>query len=393
MDEKKKKAQEFSTRVLNIALTHRLARAQREAGNYQSLEKDVALFWEAIWQCYEQKDWEHLMAFRAALQSLFDLRGYWQYSLTLNAWTEEAAKIHEDRFSEARSIHDQADILNQQGHYRDAEQLYQKSEDIYRSLQQPEWALKSRHMRSMVVRAQGHMKEAQNLCQSTIHEAQLLHMEKWLAHPLYVLALLVRDQGNVKQAEALVEESLVLLADTDEMAMKGQCLYFLGEAALQQKQLEKARIHLQESLLLVQQAGIIRRQIATQRLLGDLEVAEGHYEQAMQIYSTIISALEQDQFDDKAARAQTFFSKARLYIHLKQPSEAILLLEGACSIYKETGNIRRVVAVSLVLLRLYILHFSWWRAWKLLAFTCKLAYVAGLLRPRVFFGLLRRQSM
>ncbi|HTK11075.1 MAG TPA: tetratricopeptide repeat protein [Ktedonobacteraceae bacterium] len=390
MNEKQAKAQQFAAHVANIALTHRLARAQRESKNYPSLEKDVELFWEDIWQCYAQQDWERLIAFREALQSFFDLRGYWHYSLSLNAWVEEAAKAHEDRFNEARWTHDHADILNQQGDYREAEQLYQKSEHIYRSLDQPEWALKSRHMRSMVVRAQGRTNEARQLSQSTMDEARQLHLEIWLAHPLYVLALLTRDQGNIQQAVIFVEESLALLAGTDEIAMIGQCLYFLGEAALQQKQLEKARGYLEESLQRVQQAGIIRREIATKRLLGELEVASGNYSLAMQIYNEILKTFEKEQFDDKSAKAQTIFSKAILYVHLKQPLEAIRLLEVTLAIYKEIGNVRRVIAVSLVLLRLYIRHFHWLRAGKLLIPTCKLVYTSGLLQPRVFFGLLRR---
>lgn len=212
-----------------------------------------------------------MISFREALQPFLDLHGFWDHSLTLNKWVDSAAEARGDAFNQARWRHDRADMLNQQGKYHDAEQLYQQSEEQYRRLDQAEWALKSRYMRAMVVRAQGRTAEALHLCQTTLEGARELKLGTWLAHPLYVRALFLRDQGEVRRAAALVEESLALLADTQEYTMMRQCHTFLGEIALHQRRLSLARQHLETALQLVQLSAGVRQIVTTQRFLGDRE--------------------------------------------------------------------------------------------------------------------------
>src|SRR5712692_4235704 len=237
----------FYEQAPKIAVEHRLPLLQQHMHDYEFLEQDLETIWQAIERCHQQKDWEELTAFREALQPFLDLRGFWTYSLTLNKWANEAAEALGNIVNQARWIHDRADILNQQGHYKEAERFYLQSEELYQSRGLHEWALKSRHMRSMVVRAQGRTAEAQHLCQTTVDEARQLGLDQWLAHPLYVLALFARDQGNVQQAEALMEESRTRLEGTGEDAMIAQCLNFLAQTSLQQRKLAKARIHLETS--------------------------------------------------------------------------------------------------------------------------------------------------
>lgn len=376
-----------------VATTHRLARAQKEVRNYQFLEREFDLLWNAVRSCYEQKDWERLVAFRETLQPFLDLRGFWEHSLILNRWAEEAARVLGDAFNEARWRHDCADMLNQQGRYQEAEQLYQKSEELYRRLGQDEWALKSRHMRSMVVRAQGRKVEAQQLCQSIIAEAKKLQLGPWLAHPLYVLALLVRDRGDLQRAAALVEESIALLSDTHEDAMLGQCYAFLGELALRQRQLAKARTNLEASLQLVQSTSTLRLIANVQRLLGDLALAEGRYTEAAASYSEVMLLFESKRLGDKLVLAKTLSSRARLMLQTRQPQEAARMLEGAISLYKELGNARRRIDASFLLIGAYMRQGRLLQAGKHFLSTFKVAYSSGLVHPRILFTLLRMRFM
>lgn len=375
------------------ATTYRLARAQREMRNYQFLELEFNLLWDAARSCYEQKDWERLVAFRETLQPFLDQRGFWEHSLMLNQWAEEAARVLGNVIDEARWRHDRADILNQQGHYHEAEQLYHESERLYRRLGQDEWALKSRHMRSMVVRAQSRTAEAKQLCQSTVAEARKLELGSWLAHPLYVLALFARDQGDLQLASTLVEESIALLSNAQEDAMLGQCHAFLGELALRQRDLTKARRHLEASLLLVQSTSTLRLIVTAQRLLGDLALAEGHYAEAEAIYKEIMLLFESKRLGDKLALAQTLSSRARLMIQTKQLQEAVQVLEGAISIFKDLGNARRTVDSSHLLIGIYIRQGRLLRAGKYLLFAFKVAYSSGIIHPRTISTWLRTRFM
>jgi tetratricopeptide (TPR) repeat protein len=379
----------FFKEAPEAATTYRLACAQREMRNYQFLEREFDLLWDAARSCYEQKNWVRLVAFREALQPFLDLRGFWEHSLILNRWAEEAARELGDTFNEARWRHDRADVLNQQGRYQEAEQLYQKSEELYRRLGQNEWALKSRHMRSMVVRAQGRKVEAQQLCQSIVAEARKLQLGPWLAHPLYVLALLERDRGDLQRASALVEESIALLSDTHEDAMLGQCHTFLGELALRQRQLAKARTNLETSLELVQSTSTLRLIVNVQRLLGDLALAEGRYAEAAAIYSEIMLLFESKRLGDKLVLAQTLSSRARLMLQTRQPQEAAQMLEGAISLYKELGNARRRVDTSFLLIGVYIRQGRLLQAGKYILSTFRAAYSSGLVHPRTIFTWLR----
>ncbi len=376
-----------------IAVEHRLPLLQQHMRNYEFLEQDLETIWQAIEQCHRQKDWQELTAFREALQPFLDLRGFWTYSLTLNKWANEAAEALGDTVDQARWIHDRADILNQQGHYKEAERFYLQSEELYQSRGLHEWALKSRHMRSRVVRAQGRTAEAQHLCQTTVDEARLLGLDKWLAHPLYVLALFARDRGNAQQAEALMEESLARLEGTGEDAMIAQCHNFLAETALGQRKLAQARMHLDTSLTLVQRVGIKRLEMTTRRLLGDLAVAEGRYEEAERIYRESLIMFDADQLDDNPSKAQMLFSRGRSMIHMHKLQDAVPMLEASLAIFKSVGNTRRMVGVSLLLIKVYARQHHWHQALLLVPPTIRTARTSGLLSPRRLLTVLRMQSM
>lgn len=383
----------FYEQALKIAVEHRLPLLQQHMHDYEFLEQDLETIWQAIERCHRQKDWEELTAFREALQPFLDLRGFWTYSLTLNKWANEAAEALENIVNQARWIHDRADILNQQGHYKEAERFYVQSEELYQSGGLPEWALKSRHMRSMVVRAQGRTAEAQHLCQMTVDKARQLGLDQWLAHPLYVLALFARDRGNVQQAEALMAESLARLGGTSEDAMIAQCHNFLAETALQQRKFAQARMHLDTGLTLVQRVGIKRLEMTTRRLLGDLTVAEGRYEEAERIYRESLIMFDADQLDDNAGKAQMLFSRARLMIHMQKLQDAVPMLEASRALFKGVGNRRRIVGASLLLIKVHVRQHHWRQALLLVPPTFRTARTSGWLSPRRLLTALRMQSM
>jgi tetratricopeptide (TPR) repeat protein len=379
----------FFQQAPETAVAYRLALARREMRNYQFLEREFDLLWDAARRCYEQQEWERLVDFRETLQPFLDVHGFWEHSLTLNQWAIEAARVLGNGLDEARWRHDCADMLNQQGRYREAELFYQASETLYRRLDQDEWALKSRHMRSLVVRAQGRTAEAHQLCQSTIAEARTLQLGSWLAHPLYVLALFARDRGHLKQAAALVEESIDLLSGTREDAMLGQCHTFLGELALRQKEVSRARTHLEAGLKLVRGTSTLRLVLSAQRLMGDLALAERHYSEAADIYDEILSIFASRRLGDKLVLAKTLASRARLMIQTKQPQEAVQDLEAALSLFQEVGNARRAVDTSSLLIGLYLRQGRLLQAAKQLLPTLKVAYSSDLVHPRTIFTWLR----
>ncbi len=383
----------FYEQAPKIAVEHRLPLLQQNMRNYEFLEQDLGTVWQAVELCYWQKDWGQFTAFREALQPFLDLQGFWTYSLALNKWANEAAQSLADSVNQARWLHDQADILHQQGYYKEAERLYLNSEELYQRRGMQEWAVKSRHMRTMVIRAQGRMTEAQYLCQSTVNDARRLELDQWLAHPLYVLALFVRDRGDVRQAESLMTESLARLEGSGEDTMVAQCHNFLAQLALQQKRLAQAHAHLDFSLTLVQRVGIKRLQVTTQRLLGDLAAAENRYEEAEHIYRESLSMFDVDQLNDNMGKAQMLFSRARLMIHKQELQNAVPMLEASLALVKDAGNSRGIVRVSLWLIRAYVQQYQWLRALSLISPTIRTARASGLLNSHQLLVLLRRRSI
>jgi tetratricopeptide (TPR) repeat protein len=375
----------FFHQALDKAIAYRLSFAQREANNHPVLEREMPNLWEAVRQSYQHQAWERVSAFRDALQSFLDLRGYWAQSLTLNEWAYEAAQALGDAVNAVRWMHDRADILHQRGEYREAERLYQACEEAYRALEENAMALKSRHRRSLVVRAQGRITEAEQLCRTTISEARDLGLDHWLAHPLYVLALLIRDRGDLRKAEQCIEESLRVI-DPNEIELIAHDYHFLGELAFLRGNLTQARAHLEKSLQLSRQIGIMRRIAATQRLLGDVARAEGRYEEAEHIYNEALGIVT--QLGDRPVLARLLLSKSKLLIGRKQAQDATMLLRGAISIYKEIGDARSVGGIALLLLWQHLRQGHWLQALGVGVMAFKVVLSSGLLL-RVLFNLPR----
>jgi tetratricopeptide (TPR) repeat protein len=371
----------FFHQALEKAIAYRLSFAQREAQNYHLLEREMPNLWEAVRQSYQHQAWERVAAFRDALQLFLDLRGYWVQSVALNEWACEAAQALGDAVNAVRWTHDRADILHQRGEYREAERLYHACEEAYRALGENVMALKSRHKRSLVVRAQGQVTEAEHLCRTTISEARDLGLDHWVAHPLYVLALLTRDRGDLRQAEQCIAESLRFV-DPSEIELIAHDYHFLGELALLRGDLAQARTYLERSLQLSQQIGILRRIAATQRLLGDVARAEGHLEEAEQLYDEALGTVT--QLGDRPVMARLLFSKAKLLIRRKQTHEAIMLLKGAISIYQEIGDARSVGGIPLILMWLYLRQGQWWRALHVGVVAFRAVLLSGLLLHVLF---------
>lgn len=339
--------------------------------------------------CRDHGDYKTLVALRDALQPHLDLQGHWIDALTLNEWATAAARASGDQVSVARYTHDRADILNQLGEYRQAEGLYQASEETYLALGEKGMALRSRHMRALVIRAQGRLTQADRLCETTIADAQQLGLERWLAHPLYVRALLARDRGDFNQAGHWIHEGLARLADSDERALIAQCHHFLGELALLQRSLTESRAHLEISLQLSQEVGILRRVAATQRLLGDVARAEGHDEEADTLYRKALALAS--QLGDRHQQARVLLARARLIASHSRKQEAIGLLESAKAIYQAIGDSRGVVGTSLLLLPMCLAQRRLNMALQHGYDALKVAWATGLLRPSVLIGIMRRR--
>jgi tetratricopeptide (TPR) repeat protein len=330
-----------------------------------------------------------LLALREVLQTYLDLQGHWNHSLVLNEWTISLAQVQADWINAARFTHDRADMLNQKGDYREAEKLYQSSEEDFLRLGQEESALKSRHMRSMVVRAQGRLDEAQALCEATIDRGQELGLSHWLPHPLYVRALLARDRGDYLRAKKWIDEGLCNLDVNEEPAMVAQCHHFLGELALLQGQRANARSHLETSLRLSQQVGILRRVAATQRLLGDLAQAENQFEEAEKFYRDSLALAS--KLSDRPQEARTLVSYALMLAPRGRSQEAIGELQRARAIYQMVNDPRGFVGASLssarIALKLGRCRMAVRFAWD----AIRTAWTSRLLRPGILIGMIRRR--
>jgi tetratricopeptide (TPR) repeat protein len=165
--------------------------------------------------------------------------------------------------------------------------------------------------------------------------------------------LLARDRNDLRSAQRWIDESLQRLIGSDELAMLGQCYHFLGEIALLRGYADQARVHLEKSLNLSQQAGILRRVAATQRLLGDVARFESQFEEAETCYQAAMELAS--RLGDRPQVARVLVSQARLQMALGQKYVATRLLSRSKDTYRDIGDVRGEVATSLMLAWL---HFS-----------------------------------
>lgn len=355
-----------------VALKYRLAHARIRTEDYVALDHEFPNLWSAAQHAFEHQEWTVLIGFWEALRSFLDLRGYWQEYLVLNTWATTAAENLQDWTLQARLAHDRADILQQKGQYADAISLYQTAEMCCRRVGDSRMALRSRHMRALALRALGQYSEADRLCRATIDEADALGEHQWLAHPLYVQALLARDRGNMLAAQGYVAQALARLSELQEPAMCAQCRHFLGELALRQGDLSAARSELENSLRLSRQAHILRRVAATQRLLGDLECAEGHPERGETWYAQATQIT--DDIGDRPQLARVLVASAKIAVRLSQGDRAYSLLRSAISVHQEIGDQRGVALAGLLLVRDRVRCGHWGQALDALLNACHAAW-------------------
>lgn len=358
--------------------------------DWSRLEEEHVNLLTAARYCWNAGNHANLLACRETLQPYLDLQGHWADSLMLNEWAAATAEARGDPISAARFTHDRADIHHQRGEYRQAERLYQLSEQAYAELEEEAMALRSRHMRVLVIRVQGRLAEAARLCRATIADARRLQLHRWLAHPLYVQALLARDRRDFRQARQCIEESLDRLGSSDEPAMIAQCRHFLGELALLQGYLTEARAQLEKSLLLSQKVGILRRVAATQRLLGDVARAEEQNDEADKLYRKAIATAT--RLGDRPQQARVLLSQAQLAADLGNRQHALDLLHKANVIYQEIGDARGEVGVSLLLARSYLRQSQFGVMVRLGGAALRVGWRAELLRPRVLVGMVVRKG-
>lgn len=379
----------YHSMAWDIAIRRRLANVQKASAQPEWLERELPNLCATAQVCYRRADWPDLMALRDALWPLLDRRGDWDQALQLNQWALEAAQAIGDWQNLARWTHDCADLRNQRGEYQAAVEQYTASAAAFGHLGKPELELRSRHMLAMVLRAQGRVSEAEALGRSVLADAKALALGPWLAHPLYLLGLLARDRGAFMKANRYVEDSLALVTATGELAMQAQCQHFLGELAVLQGQRGEARAWLERSLALSRQLGICRREIATERLLGDLAQADGRLVDAATFYRQALDVAT--RLGDQPQLGRLFLSQARLASAQNHLDQAHHWLDSARLIYETIGDQRGFAATLFFLAALAVRRRHARLAIQLFIHSLRAAESAGLLRPALMFGLLRRQ--
>lgn len=360
----------------SMAISYRLSLVQRKRDDYALLERELTNIWQAVQWCYQYRDWSTLIAFRDMLQHFLSQRGHWDIYLTLNSWACNAAEVLGDVGNATRWTHDQADLLQQQGNYYAAEQLYRKCEKKYTEQELFVPALKSRHMRALAIRAQGRYAEAMNICMSVIAEARQRKLDDWLAHPFYVQALLARDLRQFRYAEQLIQESLARLSAEHDKTMIVQCYHFLGDIALRKNDLVHAHLFLEQALQKGKQSGSVRRIASTQRLLGNLARQNQQYEEALTWYDNALASLE--RIGDFPERARTLLERGKLKAQQHDMMGALLDLRSALSLYRTVGHKQGIPFASLQLSRVLFCQWQWGEAFvvivSMLAISVPLLY-------------------
>ena len=231
----------------------------------------------------EAEDWRGLLRLRRLFRPLMarDSAGAMPVFLELSEAAVEAAEQVGDLKELAGILGAYGHNLHRQGFHARAALAFERSDRLYRLVNEPFEALKNRHMTALCYRALGQRDRARQIIEAVL--AETTSTDSWRSNPLQVLAWLEQDRGDLVSARALLAEAVALQRQNpDAEILLAGTLPDLGEVCGLLNAHTEAVVCFRESLAIL--AGhdrlYSRLEARTREKWAELAWRQGHLQEA-----------------------------------------------------------------------------------------------------------------
>src|SRR5579859_3834602 len=194
-------------------------------------------------------------------------------------------------------------MVQHQGEYKQARQLYQKSLQIFERLGDQSGRATTLHALGVIAQDQGDYPQASQLYEESLQIYERLGDQRGRATTLHALGVIAQQQGDYPQARQLYEENLQIFERLGDQSGRASSLHQLGMIAQQQGDYPEARQLYEESLQIKERLGDQSGRATTLHALGVIAQQQGDYPQARQLYQESLQIFE--RLGDQSGRAGT----------------------------------------------------------------------------------------
>ena len=212
------------------------------------------------------------------------MRGHFREGRSWLSALLAAAPLEQALPARARAIRGSGVMAELEGDYRDASDLYEKSIDICRKLDDRRGIAASLNNLGSVASAQGDDETARVLWEQTLEIRREMDDELGVADVLGNLGKIAYHRGDYPSARAMWEESLGISRGLDDQRGVMFSLSNLGRVALDQADYASARTSWEASRTMAQALGDRWGFAWSQMNLGDLACAQNDHAEAQTLY-------------------------------------------------------------------------------------------------------------
>jgi tetratricopeptide (TPR) repeat protein len=257
----------------------------------------------------------------------------------------------------AASLHQLAILDWHEGLYEESRVRLQESLDLKKRIGDLKGYAASLHQLAILAENQGRYVEARERLQQSLEILKKLGSLRDCSASLHQLGILDGKQGRHDEARAHFQESLDMDRKLGNLQGVAASLHHLAILARNESRYEDARSYLQQSLDIFQGLRDPQGYSKTLHELGSTAVATGNIDEAERHWRASIEIKE--RLGDTVGVAMTKLGLGQVRL-LKDPDEALGLLEAAVSVLREKGRdeLKQAEAILKQAVELFLRHIG-----------------------------------
>src|SRR5579859_5545853 len=204
-------------------------------------------------------------------------------------------------------------MVQHQGEYKQARQLYQKSLQIFERLGDQSGRATTLHALGVIAQDQGDYPQASQLYEESLQIYERLGDQRGRATTLHQLGVIAQQQGDYPQARQLYEENLQIFERLGDQSGRASSLHQLGVIAQQQGDYPQARQLYEESLQIKERLGDQSGRANSLGQLGTLAYEQEDFEGALR-YTASAYLLFEALHSPALALAQRMIGRIRSHL-------------------------------------------------------------------------------
>lgn len=278
------RANEFRERYVSHFLLYAEALAEPTPENFAALDAEKDNLRAAQDVAFGSRDLASVIRFGDGLSDFLRLRGYWDEAIRSGELAEAAARQSDDEWNAAAAMTVVAMIRIERGEYKEAEDIYRKTLEIFKGLGSERNVVASLHQLGVIAQRQGELERARQYYDESLEISKKLDDQSAIASTTSQIGILLLSQGDIEQSKAMHEESLAIRRRLGEYQGMAIDLNELGRLARLRDDYVEARRLCGESLAISKRLGDQIHIAVTSVNLGILAEMEGDKKEAAQLY-------------------------------------------------------------------------------------------------------------